>query len=371
MSDNLYEANRQWAERPDDERFLTLNDLAARCREVADLSRGMVLSTREVEVIPRADHRGLAVVHPRTGAAAPTHWAFGQLAARAGAPASYLRELPAELAADCVNWGLRARPVEDVGVLTRNGPTNVLAAVTGPGYGRVWNADVADALVRRFGDFGDGVSGQFRVPGIQGVALQEMTKEATTLYASDRDMWVFLADEERRVEVPDRRDGRPGSLARGFFVWNSEVGAATLGVKTFLFDYVCQNRIVWGARGLQEVRVRHTSSAPDRFVEEVQPALAAFAEGSEAGVLEAVRGARARILASKDDPDAVEAFLSRRGFTRSVARAAMELHAVEEGRPVETAWDAAVALSAYARHLPHQDARVEVEERAGTLLATA
>jgi hypothetical protein len=50
-------------------------------------------------------------------------------------------------------------------------------------------------------------------------------------------MFVFLADEERRIEVPARRDGQPGSLARGFFVWNTEVGDKTLGAAFFLFDY--------------------------------------------------------------------------------------------------------------------------------------
>jgi hypothetical protein len=30
-------------------------------------------------------------------------------------------------------------------------------------------------------------------------------------------------------------------------VWNSEVGKTTLGAGFFLFDYVCCNRIIWGA----------------------------------------------------------------------------------------------------------------------------
>ena len=36
-------------------------------------------------------------------------------------------------------------------------------------------------------------------------------------------MFVFLADEENRIELPNRRAGRFGAFARGFFVWNSEV----------------------------------------------------------------------------------------------------------------------------------------------------
>jgi hypothetical protein len=52
-------------------------------------------------------------------------------------------------------------------------------------------------------------------------------------------MFVFLVDEESRIGLPGRRAGRSGSFARGFFVWNSEVGKTTLGAGFFLFDYVC------------------------------------------------------------------------------------------------------------------------------------
>src|ERR1700730_11680066 len=58
-----------------------------------------------------------------------------------------------------------------------------LRAATGPRYGRIWNADVVDALVERFGD---GVSGHWRVPGIFGERIT-VDKGNTTLYASDRE----------------------------------------------------------------------------------------------------------------------------------------------------------------------------------------
>ncbi len=104
-------------------------------------------------------------------------------------------------------------------------------------------------------------------------------------------MFVFLADEDRRIEIPNRRDGKPGSLARGFFVWNSEVGNTTLGAGFFLFDYVCSNRYVWGADQYTEIRIRHTSGAPDRWLEEVTPVLREYAEGSAKPV---IAGDRAR-----------------------------------------------------------------------------
>ena len=52
------------------------------------------------------------------------------------------------------------------------------------------------------------------VPGEFGGRVT-VTKDNTTLYASDRDMFVFLADEENRIELPNR-DGRlkPGLFAQ-------------------------------------------------------------------------------------------------------------------------------------------------------------
>jgi hypothetical protein len=115
-----------------------------------------------------------------------------------------------------------------------------------------------DALVDRFGD---GVTGTWRVPGEFGNRVT-VTKDNTTLYASDRDMFVFLADEENRIELPGRRAGRSGSFARGFFVWNNEVGKTSLGAGFFLFDYVCSNRIVWGADQYTEVRIATRRARP-------------------------------------------------------------------------------------------------------------
>ncbi len=51
-----------------------------------------------------------------------------------------------------------------------------------------------------------------------------------------------------------------------------------------------------------------------------------------------------------------------------MAKAAKSRHLVEEGRPVETVWDAAQAITAIARDIPHQDNRIEIERKAGALL---
>lgn len=364
----LMQASNQWMSRPDDQRFTSLNELLDFTRTQRQNSRSLAVSSRKLSAAPvegDPTRRSLVVLGPDGTPTVPTHWAFGQLAQRVKAPAGYLRTLPADIVADNLNYGLKTRPIEDVGALLRvNGPVPDLAAMTGPNYGRIWNADVVGALVDRFGD---GVTGDFTVPGEFGVALDEVTKRNTTLYASDRDMFVFLADEKNRIEVPGRRNGQTGEMARGFFVWNSEVGDKTLGVATFLFDYVCMNRIVWGAQGYQEIRVRHTISAPDKFIEQVAPAIEAYSNASAAGINEAIENARSKRF---DDEEAMIEFLGKR-FSVDKAKAFNLSHIAEEGRPIETLWDATVGMTAYAKNLKYQDARVDLEREAGKVMDLA
>lgn len=358
----LTQASHQWATRPDDQRFASLTDLHAYCAGQRAISRGTVVSSRALTAVPEVDDvKGLQIVGPQGIPADPTNWAFNQLCQRAGARADYLSKLPAPLTADCLNYGLKyLRDVEEIGVLVRQNGHRELAAVTGPNYGRVWNSDFTAALTKRFGD---GVTGQFTVPGEFGKKVT-VTKANTTLFASDRDMFVFLADEQNRIELPNRRDGKTGALARGFFVWNSEVGKTSWGVAMFLFDYVCCNRMVWGAEGFEEIRYAHTSGAPDRFIEEVAPAIEAYAEASEEPIQRALGAAQRKRI------DDVSAFLLKR-FTNSQALAMQQVHVAEESRPIETLWDAATAITAYAKRLPHQDARVSFEREAGKVLSLA
>lgn len=364
----LMQASTQWAHRPSDERFTSLDDLLAHVRNVKDRSSAKVVSTRKIEVRPVEDtnNKGLAIVGDLPGGsevALPTHWSFGQLAARADAPAGYLRKLPNFLTADLMNWGMRNKPVDEVGILVNDAGGLVqseLTAATGPNYGRIWNEDIVTALVDKFGD---GVTGRFKVPGEFGKPIT-VTKQNTTLFAGDRDMFVFLADEDNRVEIPNRRDGLMGSLARGFFCWNSEVGNNTMGIATFLYDYVCCNRIVWGASDFKEFKLRHTSGAPDRYIEEMEPALIQMANGSTHSIETAIANAR---QAKIDD---VDEFLLKR-FTAAQTRAIKLAHETDEDKPIENVWDAVTGITAYARGIPYQDERINFERQAGQLLKKA
>ena len=367
----LMQASHQWASRPADQRFLDLNELLARTRQGKDNSTGKVVATKQLHFEPMDDHKGLKIVGQNGVPADVTHWSFGQLAGLAKAPADYLRELPAELVADNLNYGLRfRRGIDEVGVLLTREQVSVdgfaapasrveMKAATGPNYGRIWNADIAQSLVNRFGD---GRTGDFRVPGEFGKQV-DITRQNTTIYGSDRDMFVFLADEEHRIDMQGRRNGEPGSLARGFFVWNSEVGSTSFGVAFFLFDYVCMNRIVWGVKQYSEMRLRHTVSAPEKWLDQAEPLLMEYANSAAGPIAETIRNAQQKKLDSDLDD-----FLKARKFNKSQISAIKATHEAEEGRPIETLWDVTVGVTAYAKSIQYQDDRVAVERAGGKIL---
>lgn len=362
---NQYSANEQWRSRPADQRFTSLTELQAATQHVMDHSSARVVASKALEA-DVLDGK-LVLKGPSGKAALPTHWAFGQLAQRAGAPAGYLRDLPNELVVDCINYGLHiSRPVEDVGVLLyQNGGPAEIHAVTGPNYGRIWNARVSSALVEAFGD---GRTGAFRVPGEFGKQV-EITKDNTTLYASDRDMVVFLADEDKSVDVANRRDGKTGRLSQGVAIGNSDVGGGTLWVADFIFDHFCSNRIIWGLREVQELAIRHTASAPHRFLAEVVPALKEIARSQ-------IRLQEAQIVAAQAAKiDDLDKFLTSRKFSRSQVSGIKAAYKTDEGVELgitgSSIWDAVVGITAYARGIEYQDARVDIERSAGKILQLA
>ena len=378
----LTQASQQWASRPTDQRFLSLIELQQKTRQWKSQSTGKVVPTKVLNFEPMDDHKGLKIVGQNGQAADVTHWSFGQLAGLAKAPAGYLRELPAELVADNLNYGLKfRREIDEVGVLltretvdvpvpTFGGETNSVSgpgpvsrvemrAATGPNYGRIWNADLVDTLVNRFGN---GIDGDFRVPGEFGKRVP-VTRQNTTIYASDRDMFVFLADEEHRITVPNRRNGESGSLARGFFMWNSEVGSTTFGLGMFLFDYVCMNRTVWGVQQYNEIRLRHTVSAPLKWLDQAEPMLLEYANSSAKPVEDTIKAAQAKKLDSDLDD-----FLKSRKFSKSQISGIKATHEAEEGRPIETLWDVTVGVTAYAKGIQWQDERVALERMGGKVL---
>src|SRR3546814_12221054 len=89
----------------------------------------------------------------------------------------------------------------------------------------------------------------------------EVTKGTTTLYASDRDVFLFLVDDTNPIEAGRLPNGDPDPFFRGFYCWNSEVGSKTHGLATFYLRAVCLNRNIWGAEDFEEISIPHNKFA--------------------------------------------------------------------------------------------------------------
>ena len=247
-----------------------------------------------------------------------------------------------------------------------------LRAVTGPDYGRIWDHELVEAVMRIAGD-GTGDT-RWKVPGLLDWSTMtqnpfvEVTKDTTTLYASDRDVFLFLVDDAHPIEAGRLSNGDPDLYFRGFYCWNSEVGSKTLGMASFYLRAVCMNRNIWGAEGFEEISIRHSKFAGHRFAHQAAPALERFATSSPAPFMAGIRAAREAIVARKDEDR--ETFLRRRGFSRPETEKIIATVLEEEGRPPESIFDFVKGITALAREKPHQDGRLELEGKAAKLLAS-
>lgn len=93
------------------------------------------------------------------------------------------------------------------------------------------------------------------------------------------------------------------------------------------------------------------------------PAIEAFRDKSTASIETALLSAQRRKI------DDVDKFLKNKRFSLQQVAAIKAAHIDDEQRPIETLWDVATGITAFARGIQHQDVRVDLERAAGKLLA--
>jgi len=372
MSDR---ASSEWFSRPDDERFLSLTDLYASVARRSERSSTRIIESRAMRVEARSDNpEKLALILPDSDVAVrPTNWSFGQMCSLVRAPSSYLKALPAALAGINLQHGLLNHPAEHVKLLQADDGRSELRAVTGPDYGRIWDHEIVSAVMKIAGN-GTGDT-RWKVPGMLDWSSMhynpyvDITRDTTTLYASDRDIFLFLVDDTHPIEAGRLPNGDPDLFFRGFYLWNSEVGARTMGIATFFLRAVCQNRCIWGMEDFQEISIRHSKFAAHRFAHQAEPALTHYANSSPAHFVDGIETARARIVARTDDDRTT--FLRNRGFSRSDTQQIIDTVLNEEGHPATSLYDFVNGITAVARSKSHQDGRLEFEGKARGLLKRA
>jgi hypothetical protein len=391
MSTNLMAAHSQWASRPADERFWNLDDLRAALSDVRDRSFERTQKARAVRAeavqMPGYDSPDLCLRGSR-GPISLTHWSFNQLARYADAPADYLRRLPVPLAAECLNTGLARYDGDDVQLLLhKNGEPDWTVRSLTTAYSRLWNVDVINALV-------PATERGWIVPPARPAVDDPRARPATTsdivpgqdgfglavkpgdliapagVYASDRDMFVFLVHPERIVDTSGS-----GGLMRGVFVWNSEVGAGAFKVQTFLLEAVCGNHIVWGASDVQILRIVHKGDNFRDIGWKLSSQLGKFAEADTSAERLMIQRSRNHVL-GKDRPETVETLFNQKalGLSKTIIEAAYSVaerfeHTAQA--PPTTAWGFAHGLTRFSQSTPYADERAKLDAAAGRLLALA
>lgn len=367
-------ANQQWSTRPADQRFASLEDLhsaVSRYREMSREAKGMQLNGLRAAVAIQDGHsvrkllpgedttQAEPVLVGQTGTQSQfTHYSFGQVARRIGAPAQYLRELPAPLAVANLNYGLSTLSDDETGNLmfAQNGSLRLRSALT-DSYRRIWNSDITSRLLTLTRQQPEWQPAPAAFDGSRG------------LYASDADMFAFLVDNDRRIF----EQGPGGGLGRGFFVWNSEVGDRSFGIMTFFYEYVCGNHRVWGAEGVQELRIRHVGNADERAFQQLRVELRKYADSStHDDELKVASMRRMQLGATKDEVlDAV--FKLDTGLSKARLSAAYVTAEEEEakyGNP-RSVWGYTGGLTQLARDLPNTSDRVAMERAASKIMAVA
>jgi hypothetical protein len=353
----LMKASRNWAMRPADERFASVDALHAAASNAREIAARAVVKTKELKAVVQD---GQVIINGATGTQANlTNWSFGQLARHAEAPASYLRTLPAPLAAECLNTGLARVNASDSTALLFNKEADGLTvrALNSEKYTRIWNVDVT-ARLRELEARGPWQPAPAAFDGSRG------------LYLGDRDMFAFMVDNDRRIfeTLPG------GGLSRGFFVWNSEVGATSFGIMTFLYEYVCGNHIVWGASDVKEVRIRHVGKADETAFSELAVELREYANGSAAEDEMKIERMRTYEIGATKEAILDRLFqlrvpqLTRKTIALGYDRA--EQHADWYGSP-RTAWGMVNGLTEVARDMGNADERVALERASQKVMQLA
>ena len=368
-SDAFQQGHRNWALRPDDEGFDDINPLISKLETRKALSHEMELNFPAIaqhgSIV--ANEGEVELIQPSGQRFQFTPWGFRALCKRIGAHTEFLKKLPAEnVAADLSvllndRNGLEGGPAswdKDQKVLTVRESSGLhrIRHIGSERYGRIYDIDVAtwvkSHLMERFG---------FTVP-------PTWDDRPRGLYAGDEDVFFFLQDETKAIEVK-RPDGKTEVLKRGLMAWNSEVGKKTFGLCSFLYQMICGNHIIWGAEQVSTMETRHVGNAMERATVDIMPGVSAYLESGTSKETDLLTKAM-RVRVAENGPEAVR-ILRTKDFSKGVAMDAVVLAATDptnEGLDPLSYMAIVNGLTLKARAIVNGDARTALELKATNLL---
>lgn len=380
-------ASDQWASRPPDQRFWSVEECLAAAQ--AQKLRAQTSDAQFGELRVEAHEGSLVLTRGRLPLEL-TNWSFGQLAGRVQAPAGFLRELPATLAAQVLNHrlaaaGKGAEGREGLHLLVDKGTAGELPyarAITSQVYGRVWDEEVLRGCLalrdrgwkvppaRPSGQAGERTrraeQADLVAAGNLGLSVREGDMIAPAgVYRSDRDLWVIMIGDE------PISDGTPYPLFRMIVTRNSEVGGGSWETTFGYLKGICGNHILHGLTDLKTVRTRHVGAARQRVARlgaEVRGYAQLSGRATEARILEA----KAKVLAP-DVQKVAELLFEKRVASREVAKQALAAAVEHEdwyGDP-RSAWAVAQGMAEVSQREGWQGERAEVDKAAAKVLGWA
>ncbi len=331
-------AHNELFQRAPDERFRSLDDLEAHCRN--ELETSTVHWKPPQELVVTSD---LTVAIDDNPDYQLNDWSFSQLCRIAGVNRDTVNRVSRKTASRVFGETLPfdGRPIQ---VLTRD---ESIRSIHGMAYTRLWNSELLD-VVRD-------VAVDFRPP-------QTADGGGTGLYCGERDMFCFLIDPTGWTEINGQ------AFAPGFFLYNSEVGCRSVGIQTFWFQEVCANHIVWDAVEVIDFKRKHTANVHEA-VHEIRRLIESLVRKRDErrdGFVNVMRTAMTDQMGSYVDETLKK--LLKHGFRRKLAEAALEIAGRQGSFTIFSIVDALTQLAQRTRFIGE---RTELDVQAAALLELA
>lgn len=362
--------SKEWACRPLDQRFTSVSELSNTVTQRKDRSKELVVDVNDFNAT--GDFMSV-VADGEEIPLYPSHAAFRQFCELLPAPADYVSKLPIEMQKQLLQHHIANSKNQSVKLLLSTNDKTELAqlrAITSPTYGRVWDADVIQALEWLLKIDPDWkVPGEFDWTTFKQNPFVETTKGNTTLFASDRDVFAFMCKDHMPIEVGKNTDGTTDVYFPGFYISNSETGHKGLSLSTMMLRGVCANRCLWGAEGVRSINIRHSKNAPAKFANASAATMKSLSEAEYMPFVRLITEARKQRLTKGQEE--TKALLKRLGFWQHETQRIIDIGIEEDQIEPETAYDISNAITAFARRSPNNDKRLMIEAKARQVLQMA
>ena len=290
-------------------------------------------------------------------------WSFGSLCNIAGAPKGYINGLPTELACRNLNNGIRTRFQSGNGTVAPITGGQIRAFYSDK-YERLPDLEVAERIADTAKRLGYEPAGKFA--GVR-VGMPPVRPEASGLYASDRDMFLFVANEERGFEFEG------DTYYHCAIAWNSEVTFKKHGWLMCLYRGICGNHLIWDAEEVLQSESIHRGNSVHETLESFDVMMEQYdARREQVQDIAIARLTASRVLEFAETRELVAERLAEYMLKKQV-EAALPFLDDERAYPKDphSVFGVTQALTLYSQTIAHSSTRDAIDRTAGRIVKDA